>query len=180
MLFILGQLDDADLQWLLEAGAVRRVVAGTCLIREGQPLDTLFIVLEGELRVRLVAQGDREIARLGVGEIVGDMSLLDARPPTATVDAASAASVFCVPHADLRRRLAGDEGFASRFYRALCLFLANRLSRATMLVGGGGTLAPDEQLAGAEELSTDALEQLSLAGARFDWFCRQVRADEAS
>ncbi len=55
---------------------------GDVLVREGDPGDRLFIVLDGSAAV---AQGGRRIATLGPGAIIGEISLIDGRPRTATI-----------------------------------------------------------------------------------------------
>ena len=169
VLYILGELEDPDLQWLFDAGRTRQVPSGTALIREGVPLEHLFIVVEGRLAV---AKGTRELARLGTGEVVGEMSMLDARPPSATVTALQDSMVFAIPRDRLRFKLQGDPGFAARFYRALCLFLANRLARTDALVSSAQ--APDESRR-EDTLAPDMLDSVVLAGARFEWFLQRAR-----
>jgi CRP-like cAMP-binding protein len=170
VLYIFSQLEDRDLQWLLDAGQPRRVAAGQAIILEGAPQEELFIVVGGELSVR---KAGREIARLGSGEVLGEMSLLDARPSNATLVALVPCEVFAVQHAALRAQLCADSAFAARFYRALCFFLANRLSRTDAMIGRGGRVA--EELDRREDVSPDALGSVALAGARFDWFLDRVR-----
>ena len=63
---------------------------GQVLITEGQAGCEFFIVLEGEVEVR---QGDRVIATRRRGEYVGEISLLDNRPRTATVVATTPVSL---------------------------------------------------------------------------------------
>lgn len=173
VLYILGELEDSDLQWLLDAGVRRDVPGGTEIIREGAALDSLFIVGDGELAV---TKSGVEIARLGAGEVVGDMSLLDSRPPAATVTAAADATLYAIRQDTLRAKLAADHGFSARFYRALCIFLANRLSRTAAMTGTAAATGPQAVEAAEAEISPDALETLSLAGARFDWFLQRVRS----
>jgi CRP/FNR family transcriptional regulator, cyclic AMP receptor protein len=64
--------------------------AGKVLTREGQEGYEFFIVLEGEVEVR---QGNRVVVTRGPGEYVGEIALLDKRPRTATVVAATPVSV---------------------------------------------------------------------------------------
>jgi CRP-like cAMP-binding protein len=171
VLYILGGLEDSDLQWLYDAGKPRYVTENSPIIAEGVQVDSLYIVVEGEFRV---SKGDRELARLGVGEVLGDMSLLDSRPASATVTAVGESKTFEIPQSRLRSKLASDPHFGARFYRALCIFLANRLSRTDAMVGAGGRVALDEAEPDGDEISPDALDQVSLAGARFDWFRQRV------
>lgn len=170
VLYILGELEDSDLQWMVDAGTLRQVAAGTSIIEEDVPTDCTFIVVAGELGV---TRGGSEIASLGAGEIVGELSLLDSRPPVATVTAVEDSTVFAIPQRILRSKLASDSGFAARFYRALCIFLANRVSRMNVMVN---TNAVPEEIDRADEISPDTLDNVALAGARFDWFLKRVRS----
>src|SRR4051794_19401253 len=76
VLFLFGQLNDDDVEWMLTAGAKRFVPAGVVLIQQGVPVAPVFILLEGRLAVRLPPprESEKEIARLNAGEIVGEMS----------------------------------------------------------------------------------------------------------
>jgi CRP-like cAMP-binding protein len=170
VLYILGELEDADLQWLFDAGRARRVPGGTRLIREGVPLEHLFIVVDGKLAV---AKAGRELARLGSGEVVGEMSMLDSRPPIANVTALQDALVFAIPQEHLRTKLRADPRFAARFYRALCLFMANRLARTDALVSSA--VGPEESSSGEDEIAPEMLDSVVLAGARFEWFLQRAR-----
>ena len=178
VLYILGELADSDLQWILDAGRLRNVGARTSIIEEGGQNEHLFIVVDGEFAVK---KGGHELARLGAGEVLGDMSLLDVRPPSATVTALQDSAVFAVPYVDLLARLGRDSQFAARFYRALCIFLANRLSRTDAMIGASRRTgsrhetAEDEASKGLDEISPDALGSVALAGARFNWFLQEVR-----
>jgi CRP/FNR family transcriptional regulator, cyclic AMP receptor protein len=164
VLFIFGQLTDTDVLWLARAGRRRRVKRGTVLIREGVPIDTLYIVLEGELDVSVGADR-RRIARLLPGEVVGEMSFIDARPPSATVSAATDAVVFTIARATLQRELVQDAGFAARFYKAIATFLSDRVRAA----GGGG-----DDAAGKDEVDDNVLDNLDRAGARFGELGREL------
>jgi CRP-like cAMP-binding protein len=120
--FLLGELDDDDIDWMISTGHREEVVAGTVLIQEGQAIDTLHILLEGTLSVSVAALEGKTIARLTSGAVVGEMSFADARPPSATVQAVENSLVLSIRRADLIDKLQKDEGFASRFYRAIAIF----------------------------------------------------------
>jgi CRP/FNR family cyclic AMP-dependent transcriptional regulator len=110
VLFIFGQLSDSDVEWLGKNGRRKRMKKGSVLIHEGVAVETFYILIDGEL---IVKQGkpSREIARLDSGEIAGEMSFVDARPPSATVTQ--------------------NVAFAARFYKAVATFLSDRLRKAT-------------------------------------------------
>jgi len=84
-LCLLGVLEEADIDWLVRNGAKKHLEPGTILIREGEPVDSLFLLLEGSLAVTL--SNGAEVATLLSGEIAGEISFVDARPPLASVPA---------------------------------------------------------------------------------------------
>jgi CRP-like cAMP-binding protein len=53
VLFLFGQLNDDDVEWMLRAGQKRFIPAGGVLIEQGVPVDSVFILLEGKLAVSL-------------------------------------------------------------------------------------------------------------------------------
>jgi CRP-like cAMP-binding protein len=164
-LYILGQLNDADVDWLAEHGTQRLLEDGEIIVHEGRATDALFITLAGQLRVRL---GDgHEVARLGVGEVIGEIAFVDSAPPSATVTAAGSATVLALPKALLQQRLASDAAFAARFYRALAIFLADRLRATTRRLGYGGAGGLDDEAVLEDELDMGVLDTLSQAGDRF-------------
>lgn len=174
VLYILGQLSDEDIEWMLTAGARDRVPAGATLIREGQAVDAVYILLEGALSVTLNATQSREIARLGAGEIIGEISFVDSRPPSATVTAAQESVIFKLSRARLSEHLENDPAFAARFYRALAVFLADRLRNTTSLLGYTANKGLDEDQEYAGELDLNVLDNVHLAGARFDRMLKRL------
>jgi CRP/FNR family cyclic AMP-dependent transcriptional regulator len=135
-LFILGMLDDSDIDWMIATGKRQKIPAVTTLIEEGQNIDYVYIVVDGAFAVRVSALGGKEIAQLRAGEIIGEMSFVDSRPPSASVVALEDSLVLSIPKTSLNERL-GDPWFAARFYRSLAVFLANRLRNTVARLGYG-------------------------------------------
>ena len=177
VLFLFGQLNDDDVEWMLTAGTRRFVPAGGVLIQQGVPVDAVFILLEGALAVWLRSRRgtERELARLSAGEIVGEMSFVDARPPSATVKALEDSTVFALAKATLNRKLAADPGFAARFYRALAIYLSTtvRERHRDLGTGVGGNGEPEEE-DDVDELDANVLDGVYLAGERFDRMVKRV------
>jgi CRP-like cAMP-binding protein len=169
-LYILGILDDSDASWLATTGKARSISAGEVIIHQGVPVDSVFIVIDGQLQVY---SGNVEIAKLLAGEIVGEISFVDSRPPSASVKAAVNSQVLAVPKTALRAKLQKDLGFASRFYLSLATFLADRLrlANARLSVGATGVEGQEEDL---DELPADMLESIALASARFDMIVKRL------
>jgi CRP/FNR family cyclic AMP-dependent transcriptional regulator len=179
VLFLFGQLNDADVEWMLTAGTRRFLPESGILIQQGVPVDAIFILLEGRLAVWLQGRRgpEREIARLNAGEIVGEMSFVDARPPSATVRAVEASTIFAVPRSALNAKLASDQGFAARFYRALAIYLSTTVRERHRALGYGTGLAEDEEEEDdADELDAHVLDGVYLAGERFDRLVKRVMA----
>ena len=163
VLFLFGQLNDDDVEWMLRAGTQRFVAAGGVLIEQGVASDSVFILLEGQLAVWLQPRrgAKRELARLNAGEIVGEMSFVDSRPPSATVLAGQDSTVFA------------DQGFAARFYKALAIYLSTTVRERHQDLGGAG--AEDEgEDDDADELDANVLDGVYLAGERFDRMVKRV------
>lgn len=85
---ILGELNDRDIDWMVTEGKRETIQAGAILIEENQPLDALYIVLSGTLNVSVAALGNQIVGKIGEGEVLGEMSFVDGRLPSATVQAA--------------------------------------------------------------------------------------------
>jgi CRP-like cAMP-binding protein len=176
VLYLLGQLTDADIDWLITAGRRERSATGAVLIREGQPTDALYVLLDGTLEVSGRAVGRGQPIALQVGEVVGEISFVDSRPPVATVTAATDAVLLAIPREKLQAKLADDAPFAARFYRAIALFLAQRL-RGLGLRLGYGQAEPHADQEQEDELGGELLDNVHLAGARFDRVLQRLMRD---
>jgi CRP/FNR family transcriptional regulator, cyclic AMP receptor protein len=167
-LYVMGILDDSDVEWIVANGTHDRLSKNAILIREGEPTQHLFILLDGELGV---TAGNIDVATLFAGEIVGEISFVDARPPLATVRAKQDSQVLAVSRAALQKKLETDPPFASRFYRALATFLADRLRMTTSRLGYGQASQDTDS---SEEIDLDMMENMSMAAIRFDRLLKRL------
>ena len=169
VLFIFSGLSDGDVDWLAQAGQRIHVDKGTVLVPLASRVDNLYFVLDGRLLIR--ANNGHVLAYLESGEILGEMSLVDPAPTAVSVEVASDATLLRIPDDVVRDKLVTDPAFAARFYRALCVFMADRLRQTTSRFGYGAVT--DDQHA-KDELNEELLDNVHLAGARFDrmlkWF----------
>jgi CRP-like cAMP-binding protein len=120
-------------------------------------------------------EGVGEVAQLASGDFIGEMSLVDSAPPSATVTAKSDCAALFIDKQKLQRKLTEDVAFASRFYRALAILLSDRL-RATekRMAYGSDRGLEDESVRLQDELDIGVLEQVSMAGSRFDRLLKSV------
>lgn len=165
-LYFLGILDDLDIAWIVKNGVKQKISAGTVLIQEGKAVDALFFVLDGEVEVS-IGTAHKAVAILRAGEVLGELSFVDARPPSATVTAVRESVVGTVPRAALLKKIASDMGFRARFYHSMAVFLADRLRSTTGLLVPGDQLELAEDIEDRDELSPHLLETLSLSGTKF-------------
>jgi signal transduction histidine kinase len=83
---LFAQLSDADLALLEKASRQLSPTAGEVLMLEGSPGGSLYVIIEGEFEItKRTGPGEMIIAVRGPGEVIGEMSLLDGSPRTATV-----------------------------------------------------------------------------------------------
>jgi len=169
VLFIFSVLTDGDVEWLGHAGERVQVDPGTELIALGARLDHLYFVLDGRLAI-VTPKGER-LRMLESGEVIGEMSLVDPAPTSVSVQAVSESTLLRIPDAVLREKLASDMGFAARFYRALCVFLADRMRHTTARLGYGNAA---EDPHAKDELNEDLLDNVHLAGARFERMLKRL------
>jgi CRP/FNR family cyclic AMP-dependent transcriptional regulator len=102
-----------SLQRLAARGVVKRFRSGTQFITEGEPGDTLYIVLEGRLRTFSECADGREVryAEYGPGDYVGEMSL-DGGLRAANVATLTPCRLAMVTRATLQAHLAEEPAFA--------------------------------------------------------------------
>ena len=147
---LLEQLSNQDLQWMKRNGERQQLKAGESLIQQKERIDRLYLIINGEFTATIshntegvLAQAfaaledesdlEQEIARLGSGEIIGEMSFLDISPAANTFTAVQDSTVLAIPSQKLRSQISQDLNFASRFYRAIALLLSDRFQRLVSL-----------------------------------------------
>lgn len=83
---ILAAMRDEELERFAQFVEVEKVPQWSVIVKQGERGDTMYFVLEGELRVRIHVGGKETIlATLGVGDFFGDISLFDQGPRSADV-----------------------------------------------------------------------------------------------
>lgn len=109
-----------------QLGQVARLVdevhrePGSRLATEGERGDEFFVVVDGAVTVE---RRGREVARLGPGEHVGEMSLLDDEPRSATVTTAADSTLLVMHRPDFERMLTAHPPIM----RAMLTTLSKRL-----------------------------------------------------
>jgi hypothetical protein len=82
----LADLSDEQLDRFVHFMETQTVRQWAHIVKQGEPADGMYLVLEGELRVRLMIGGKETIlATLGAGECFGEIALFDEGPRSADV-----------------------------------------------------------------------------------------------
>ncbi|HUY65054.1 MAG TPA: cyclic nucleotide-binding domain-containing protein [Acidimicrobiales bacterium] len=100
--------------------------AGAVLTRQGASGGLAFVIASGRAQV---TRGGKRLATLGPGDVVGELSLIDGEPRSATVKAVTDMEVLEISAEDLRRLLRK----APPVVRKLLEALAERLRHADRL-----------------------------------------------
>jgi CRP-like cAMP-binding protein len=172
--YIFGQLRDDDVRWLGEVGVRVPFRANDVLVEVGHDSEKLLFVLAGKLAI--VVNGTT-IAHLGVGEVAGEMSFVDSHPPSATVVALTNGRTLAIDKHRLLTRAEQDPEFGMRFYRALSIFMADRLRHTTARIGYGHTEPQDDDVMIVGEGDEDIHDAATRAGQRFERMLAELRGD---
>ncbi len=76
--------------------------AGEDILREGELGDTLYLIVEGRVRIH---RGGQTLAVLGERESFGEMAILDPAPRSATATAETDVTLLALTEADFRELL---------------------------------------------------------------------------
>lgn len=117
---LFAELTAEQAEELHRAGRHLRAEPGELVIREGTPGDCLMIILSGEVEVTK-RDGDREVplATRRAGEFLGEMSLLEQTPRTASIRAVEESELLAISPAAFRRLLEGSPATATTVLRTV-------------------------------------------------------------
>lgn len=119
---------------LAEIMHVERFAKGHVIVEQDGLGAALYIVRTGEVAVlRRDSSGQRDqVARLGPGELFGEMSLMDDQLISADVEVSSdEAEIVVIPRPPFEQLLATDDRLAAKVFRSFCRTLSERLRRLT-------------------------------------------------
>ncbi len=82
-----------ELEHIAQLGVALRAPEGTRLVRQGEPGDQFFVILDGTVEV---SRDGQSVAKLGRGDYFGELALFDPARRNATVIAISPTTVVSV------------------------------------------------------------------------------------
>lgn len=98
------------------------VEAGSTVARQGAPADKFLIVLDGEIEVLREGEGEGEaerMATLGAGDFFGEVAILRDSPRSATLRAATPATLLTMDRDEFRAVVAQSLGATADFDRII-------------------------------------------------------------
>jgi CRP-like cAMP-binding protein len=125
---ILAGMEEAALDSLLRYMQPIEVAAFARVVRQGEPADAMFFVIEGELRAYVLVDGkESTLATLSVGETFGEIALLDKGHRSASVAANAASLLLRLPVESFERLVREAPALVTPFALGLAVLLAGRL-----------------------------------------------------
>ena len=111
----------------------KRFAADEEIIKEGKKNQKVYIVMKGRVHVitdiDVAGSGKRRtgLARLGKGEIFGELSMFDEQPHSANVIAAESCELAVIDSRKLMKFLESDPQYGYRFLRHIVDLLIHRM-----------------------------------------------------
>ncbi|MCB1745030.1 MAG: cyclic nucleotide-binding domain-containing protein [Gammaproteobacteria bacterium] len=121
-----------ELLQVLDTATLEVVAAGQTVIEEGVMSQQLYVVVDGSVAVD---KGGSRLAELGPGSHFGEMSLLNARPRSASVHALEASRLLSIERGRFIALLRKDSALGMKLLWALAQVLSRRLHDTTDLLG---------------------------------------------
>ncbi len=143
-------LEPREILVLQAAAKVRDVEPGIEVVREGEPGEEMFLIVQGRC---VVKKGEMEIARLGPGEHFGEMALVERAPRSATVVAEDDTRLLEIARVDFFRVMRESSDTAVKLLWNIVSVLAARLRETSSQLGEAR-----EQLA-ADDLTAQLFDE---------------------
>jgi len=110
-----------------------KVEAGDVIFSEGEPGDSLFVVTEGLIQIQIkTASGPLVLSKLGPGEFLGEMALINGAPRSATAVAVEPSTLLMYPAKEIEELIAEHPSVGARIIEGL----SSRLHKTNMMLKG--------------------------------------------
>ena len=90
---------------------------GAVLFERGEEGNSMFLVVDGKLKVHV---GDKTLAELTAGQVVGEMAAVDPEPRSASVHALEQSLLLRISHSNLELLIDHDPDVARGIIKVLC------------------------------------------------------------
>jgi CRP/FNR family transcriptional regulator, cyclic AMP receptor protein len=121
-------LDDRELDIVSRKVFEKAYKKGSTLFVEGMAGEVLYVVMEGGVDViKKVKGGEKVISSVSAGEIVGEMSLIDEEPRSASGKTNSDSRLVVITKNSFNEMLESDPKIAAKMLMALLKIINKRL-----------------------------------------------------
>lgn len=135
---LLGGLPRARARHFLDQGLWLSGKPGETLILEGEAVTHLFYLAEGEAQV---TSGGKPVARVGSGDLVGEVTVLSGDRASATITIMRATRMWCAPAETLRLYLDAHHDVRHAVEQSFAAALRHKLRDMNRVVAEAGGLA---------------------------------------
>jgi len=171
-------LGPEDLNWIARATHVRTFGAGDSIFEIGEPGRSLYILTAGNVQVLHPNRPTSyQLARLGPGEFLGEMALLNASPRSATARAVGPVEALVLEKADFERLVLERPDVSLKILEAM----SARIRKADEQISGLSHQAVRDELTGLhnqrafEERLEDETARVRRYGGSFSIVLLDVR-----
>lgn len=118
---LFSELSEDDIRFISSHGVTRSYPKNTVLINEGDQGDSLYFILDGQVKIYVSDEKGKEaILNIeGPGEYFGELSLIDEAPRSAAVMTLAPSRFSFVSRAEFERCVAENPSIALKLIRAL-------------------------------------------------------------
>jgi CRP/FNR family transcriptional regulator, cyclic AMP receptor protein len=104
---LFSHLSAAAIYRLMELAQIKKFLPGELILKEGEAGLGCFIIIKGNVEVirSLGAPQERRLAKLGEGEIIGEISVIDEQPHSASVRAVEDTECIMIERWDFRAQM---------------------------------------------------------------------------
>jgi len=133
---LFSQLREGDLERLAAAAQERSYPKNSVILFEDDPGDSLYVVLNGQVKVVIIAEDGREVilSIRSEGDFFGELSIIDDEPRSAHVIAMEESRLLVLRREDFNRCLRELPQIATGLLRALCRRLRQADRKISSLV----------------------------------------------
>jgi CRP/FNR family transcriptional regulator len=139
---IFGGLNDRQRARIADLMAIRRFDTGTVILRQGTSAVTLYLILDGEVRVsREPEEGGPAIslATLGPGDVFGEMAVLDDLTRSSSITALEPTRCALLARWELHQELRRQPDVAIELLRVFARRIRTLNERLALLNSGAST-----------------------------------------
>lgn len=132
---LFAELTEHEIQGIMKLSFVKKYEAGSTLFVEGMPGEVLYVVQNGGVAiVKKTQSGELTLAEIGPGESLGELSLLDDSPRSATARVVVDSELIVITRKCFQEMLAHDPLVTAKLLMHFLKVTASRLRAGNKLL----------------------------------------------